>query len=76
MYDEIIRRKEIGNYQKFKFLFFIFFSFGENLIRRKTFFIETHTIQYKTDYIRFAQKMFCTISQKNYWLRLYAYDVD
>ena len=54
---EIIRRKEIDIYRKFKFLFFSFFHLSKMWYAKckllpsnqKTFFIETCTIQYKKD---------------------------
>ena len=57
IYDEIIRRKEIDIYQKFKFLFFIFFHLAKIWYAKckflpsnqKTFYTDIYSIQYKTD---------------------------
>ena len=57
IYDEIIRRKEIDIYQKFKFLFFSFFHLAKIWYAKckflpsnqKTFYTDIYSIQYKTD---------------------------
>ena len=57
LWYEIIRRKEIDIYRKFKFLFFSFLHLSKMWYAKckllpsnqKTFFIETCTIQYKKD---------------------------